>query len=151
MPRRQSTQSWTEFVGPGSFANHLLLNGRSILMFFSSHLATRVGCPRRRKRLAFLRRFRCLLPCFRRKTRPLPVTLKRLATDFLVFAFPATRAIAGGLYAESRQMQWVFDDETKIHLKWRINPDLPFDLVDVGCGTFSVVAFPHRKPFPLWS
>ena len=56
-------------------------------------------------RFAFLRRFRCLLPCFRRRTRPLPVTLNLLATPFRVLAFPATRAIGGRPYAGIGEMQ----------------------------------------------
>lgn len=67
-------------------------------MSFSSALETRVACVNLRLLFEFFRRIKWRLPCLRRKTRPLPVTLNLLATAFLVFAFPPLRAIAGGIY-----------------------------------------------------
>jgi len=72
---------------------HLLAKGRFILIAFSSAGETNAACPRRRRRFEFLRRFKWRLPCFRRKTRPLPVTLNLLATPFRVLLFPAILAI----------------------------------------------------------
>lgn len=45
------------------------------------------------------------LPCLRRRILPVPVTLKRFATAFLVFAFPDALAMGGGNYLYLRKMQ----------------------------------------------
>ena len=59
---------------------------------------TRVACPRLRLRLLLFFVRMCRLPCLRRRILPDPVTLKRLATAFLVFAFPAFLAIGSAPY-----------------------------------------------------
>ena len=82
-----------------------------IFTFFSSAGETNADCPSRRRRLEFLRRFRCLFPCFRRKILPLPVTLNLLATPLRVLALPATLAIAGRFYASVANLQRISPED----------------------------------------
>lgn len=58
-------------------------------MAFLSTSATRATLPRFRLRLRFLFCRMWRLPCLRRSTFPVAVTLNRLETDFLVLAIPA--------------------------------------------------------------
>lgn len=60
---------------------HALIRG-------TSTAATVVACARRRLRLEFFLISKCRRPCLRRKSFPVPVTLKRLDTDFLVLEAP---------------------------------------------------------------
>jgi hypothetical protein len=62
-------------------------NGKSSLIFFASDEASILGLARRRLRLAFLLAARWRLPARLAFTLPLPDTLKRFATAFLVLAF----------------------------------------------------------------
>ena len=114
-------------------------------MSFSSAGETSTACPRLRLRFEFFRRIKWRLPCLRRKTRPLPVTLNLLATAFLVLAFPPLRAIARGIYSVSGHLQsfsskvWVRDGSGEyLHLRG-LHPLLCY------LGRFSLGEMPTPK------
>jgi len=80
------------FADGGAFRCRLRFQwkGRFSLTFLMSASETRHAWPSLRLRLLFLHWSKWRAPCLRRRIFPVPVTLKRLATAFRVFAFPET-------------------------------------------------------------
>src|SRR5262245_43112012 len=81
-------------------------------MRYASVSSTTTDLPRLRRRLGFLVWSKCLRPARERKTLPVAVILKRLATDFLVL-MPFGRLIrsvkrARNIERRPRRSKWYF-------------------------------------------
>src|SRR5690606_6810838 len=104
----------------GAVGRHQRENGRLARTFALSTSATRATLPRLRLRLRLLFCRMWRLPCLRRSTLPVAVTLKRLATAFLVLARPEFLDIgAWKMAANGRAASGFWEDFSPRGTGWR--------------------------------